>query len=291
MSDFKIGNDTLSVGFKKKGAELCSLVDLRNHREYIWQAEPAVWARHAPILFPIVGKLRMNQYKLGEATYNLPQHGFARDTDFVCLENTATKAIFRLESSEATLVNYPFHFYLDVEYELVGATLNITYKVTNKGEAEQYFSIGAHPGFNIMQGVGETLEDYRLEFEQDEITPLYQLQEGLVAGVKERKFLNRERVIEFKEGIFDDDALILTNLKSDWVALRNTAGDYNLQIGIKGFPFLGIWSKPGHPFICVEPWYGIADHTTTAGQLSEKTGIIKLEAGQTFACHYDIQVG
>lgn len=285
--EYILANDLVKVAIKRKGAELCSFTTLNGDFDYVWQAEAAVWARHAPILFPIVGKLKGNSYQYKGHTYHLPQHGFARDMDFEQRLMTTTEASFRLSSSEATRTNYPFDFHLDVSYKLEDTTLHITWQVTNTGQEEMLFSIGAHPGFNIMLNEGETLSDYYLLFEKPETLPLYALEAGLIAGVKQPAYINNSRRLDLFEGIFDLDALVFPAPRSNSITLCNKAGDYKLVVGCEDFTYLGIWSKPGEPFVCIEPWLGVADSTTSLGYLAEKPGIIALEAGGIFKhSHY-----
>ena len=79
---YSLENDKISVKIKEIGAELCSYFDKKSNREVVWQANPDYWKRHAPILFPIVGKVENNEYKIGDLKYSLSQHGFARDQVF-----------------------------------------------------------------------------------------------------------------------------------------------------------------------------------------------------------------
>ncbi len=292
--DYTLSNDHLVVGIKRKGAELCSIKQTGfsdQSFEYIWQAEPAVWARHAPILFPIVGKLRKNAYTWKEKEYYLPQHGFARDMDFDLLNQTETTAAFRLVASPASHTNYPFDFELIISYTLDGNKVLTSWEVKNQGQGPMPFSIGAHPGFNINVHEGETIEDYSITFDKPERVPSYQLEAGLVAGVAERHFLNRDTTLALTPTMFDNDAIILPGLASDLVTLSNKKGDYRLSISIDGFEYLGLWSKPGQPFICIEPWLGIADSTVGVQDISKKLGIRMLEPAATFSKTYFIQIG
>jgi galactose mutarotase-like enzyme len=286
--EYRLANEVLQVGIKRKGAELCSLKTLHGDFDYMWQAEPAVWARHAPILFPIVGKLRNNAYQHHGKEYHLPQHGFARDMDFESRQINQTEASFRLVSSDATRVNYPFDFILDVGYHLEGSKLHTSWRVENTGKDVLPFSIGAHPGFNLLLEEGQTIADYSLHFEQPETASLLGLEGGLLAGVRQAHYLDNSKLLPLSAHLFDDDALVFEGLKSRYVDLAKRDGSHLVRVSLEGFDYLGIWSKPGQPFVCIEPWCGVADSTNATGQLIEKLGLQLLPAGGVFEKQYTI---
>ena len=162
----QLNNDLLSISIKEKGAELCSLVDLETKVEHIWQADPVVWGRHAPVLFPIVGQVENNLYDVDGITYQLTQHGFARDRVFSLIQHSETLAKFELVWDQETLSKYPYQFKLFITYELRDNELIVRYEVLNEDQQEIYFSIGAHPGFSCPFYESENIEDYHLEFNE-----------------------------------------------------------------------------------------------------------------------------
>ena len=164
MPVFELQNTLLSVKVKSFGAELCSVISKETSIEYIWQADETVWARHAPNLFPIVGKLKDGEYQYQSKTYRLPQHGFARDNEFICVEHTDDYLLFELTASDKTLVNYPFHFCFQVGYKLIDNKVVTSYSVFNPDSCDLYFSVGAHPAFNCPLQKNELFEDYELVF-------------------------------------------------------------------------------------------------------------------------------
>ncbi|MES2387413.1 MAG: aldose 1-epimerase family protein [Bacteroidota bacterium] len=286
-----LSNNLLAVGVHAQGAELCSLVRHTDSREYIWQAEPIVWARHAPVLFPIVGKLRNNAYEYYGKTWYLPQHGFARDMDFKIVTESADELVFELQQTEATLNFYPFLFRLQISYKLAGNRLAIKYTVINPdSEKPLYFGIGAHPGFAAPAHADESISDYYLEFEKPETLFRQNLEAGLRLPAETVPYLDNARVIALSDEIFKDDALVFAGHESAYVRLLNKRGDYSLKIEIKDFPYLGIWAKPGAPFVCVEPWYGIADTRNASPDYTVKEGNIKLEAGREWSAEFAITV-
>lgn len=268
------------------GAELCSLRG-PDGMEYIWQADSAFWPRHSPLLFPIVGRLRSDQYSLGGRAFSMKQHGFARDMDFTAILETDGELTFRLVSSEATLRQYPFEFILDVDYRLDGASLMITYTVTNPNNSVMPFSIGAHPAFACAWEKGDIIDHYYLEFEKNETIQTALLNGGLLT--QERlSVLNDSRKLGLNGCTFDRDAIILLDHKSRAITLRRRNTERRLTVKFPSFPHLGIWSKPGAPFVCIEPWFGHTDSTEPYGDFTGKPGLVNLAPCSIFTCSYEV---
>lgn len=283
-------NTQCRVTVQEAGAELTSFRDLATDLEYIWTADPAVWPRHAPVLFPIVGKLPEGKYRYKGKTYALPQHGFARDEKFDLVDQKPNALTFALTSSEKTLAGYPFSFRLEIAYTLTGNSLETAYQVRNTGPDEMYFSIGAHPGFNCPLLPGEHFEDYYLDFEKPETVSRYLLDEGLQNGRKQPVLFGLQR-LPLRYELFEQDAIVLKDLASQKISLRTPLHGHGLDFEFRDFPYFGIWTKEaGAPFICLEPWHGIASRVGDSGELQEKEGIIRLAAGESFACSYTIRV-
>lgn len=282
-----IENDFLKANINFKGAELSSLKNKKTKVEYIWQADPIHWARHAPILFPVVGRLRDDRYILNDQTFFMSQHGFARDLEFELSSNTPTSALLLLNADMSTRITYPFKFELYLDYLLEGNELKIGYAVHNKSKEIMYFSLGAHPGFNCPLLPGEMRSDYHLEFEKKENAAIHLLENGLRRGEK-KTLLKNEDKIPITDNLFDKDALIFHQLKSEYVSICK-ADKKIVTVNFKGFPWLGIWSKQAEsPFICIEPWYGVADSIDHNKHLEQKEGIIQLNAGEDWNASYRI---
>ncbi len=288
--NYTIENEFLSAEIKTHGAELCSLKSKQDNLELIWQADKAVWGRHAPILFPIVGKLKEDSYQHEGETYQLSQHGFARDCKFAVELVRKDEIIFLLTENEETLKKFPFKFKLFVSYKLVGSGLAISYKVVNTGSEIMYFSIGAHPAFRCPIEQGKSREDCSLEFNKQETAYTHLLKNGNFNGEKEL-ILDNSSSLPLAKNTFDKDALVFKNLNSDEVFLVEN-GEKRLAFKFPDFPYLGIWSKnQDSEFICIEPWFGLADSTDSTGELSEKEGILSLESEEEFDCEYSVLVG
>jgi galactose mutarotase-like enzyme len=283
MSIITLSNSIISAQIKSLGAELCSLKDNTN-RDYIWEGNPAFWGKHSPVLFPIVGTLKNNTFYHNDKKYTLSRHGFAREKEFQLVEKTESSATFSLQSNSETLKNYPFKFELQIQYILIGTTLELTYRVINKDNTDMPFSIGAHPAFALPRD----FEDYSLAFE--EVEPLeYTLLENDLVSKQTEKIKTNSNTVPLTYELFESDALIFNTLKSNSLTIVEKENPI-LKVQFENFPNLGIWTKVGAPFICIEPWFGYSDTTESKGNLFEKEGIIVLKTDTTFQAKFSIEI-
>jgi galactose mutarotase-like enzyme len=282
-----IKNNYLSVSINHQGAEVSSIKNT-DGIEFIWQGDSLSWARQAPILFPIVGKLKDFSYTHKRSKYTLPQHGFARDKNFFLKSVSDDFVVFYLNSDVDTQAVYPFDFELMVSYGLIKNKLICEYKVTNFGTENMPFSIGAHPGFTCPIVPGEKLEDYKLLFDQKENLPRLLLENGLFND-KTEPFLQNENELMLRADLFNKDAIVIENFKSKSVSLVSQKSNHSVKVSIDGFPYLGIWAKPGAKFVCIEPWFGLADSTSSSGDIENKKGIILLEPKKEFSCSFSME--
>ncbi len=284
-------SNLLKIEINTLGAELSSIITKSDATEYLWQGDPAVWKRKAPILFPIVGGVKDNEYYIGDNRYVLSQHGFARDMEFTLKGESDQSLVYELSYTEDTIAKYPYKFALTITYELKASCLHIGYQVKNLDADTIYFSIGAHPGFNVPLEQGESLEDYYVEFDQLETVDKYELTANNTLGVTGIPFLNNETHINLTKDIFDRGAIVLLDLVSDKLSLKSKKSNRQVTMAYEGFPYMGIWGMPNNsPFICLEPWYGVADFDDTDKQYKTKRGIQTLEVGQVFTANYSITV-
>lgn len=277
-----IKNEILKVIIAEKGAELTSIVNKNTGLEYMWNADPAFWAKSSPVLFPIVGTLKSDTYYYEGKSYQLGRHGFAREKSFVVTAQTANSVTFTLVADESTLANYPFHFRFDITYQVINDTLSVTYKVTNTGNAELFFSAGGHPAFKIPLVAGTAYTDYYLQFDKKENAGRWPISKDGLIEVKPEPLLENTDRLHLSKELFLQDALVFKNLESSRVSLRSSATSHGLLFDYTGFPFLGIWAAKNADFVCIEPWCGIADSVSTDQQLIHKEGIIKLGTGDVF---------
>lgn len=275
----EIASESLRALLNPLGAELTSLRDTQG-RELMTDADPAFWTGHAPLLFPIVGRLEGDAYRVGGQTYGLPQHGFARRRDFALIEQAADRAVFRLEDDDATREVYPFAFTLDAAYTLQGATLAIEVTVTNRGDGDMPASVGFHPAFAWPLPFGRAREAHRIVFERPEPAPLVAIAPGGRIAPEARPSPLDGPVLRLDDALFAQDALVWDRLESQSVRYDGGEGT-GLEIGFAGMPRLGIWTKPGASFVCVEPWHGIADPDGFAGEIWDKPGMLRFAPGET----------
>ncbi|CAM3524309.1 aldose 1-epimerase family protein [Flavobacterium chungbukense] len=278
-----ISNSTITASIKHLGAELVSIKDNQNN-EYIWEGNPDFWGKHSPVLFPIVGTLKNNTYKIDNKEYNLPRHGFAREMEFELIEKSDNKAVFSLQSSEETLKKYPFDFELQLIYTLNENSLEIEYNVINKGTEKLPFSIGAHPAIALPA----SFEDYAFEFEKEENLKYYLLENDLISS-KTEILETENRIVPLNYELFKNDALIFKTLESKSLTILENSKPY-IKVDFKDFPSLGLWTKENAPFVCIEPWLGYSDTDENSGNLYEKEGILTLEANKNFKAKFSITI-
>lgn len=283
---YTIENEFLKVGVLQKGAELRSLVDKRNDFEWMWQADQKVWGKSSPVLFPIVGALKENKFIHNRHSYELPRHGFARDNDFQLLECSTNRLVFELVSDNKINVSYPFDFSLRIIYELIDDKLKVSYLVQNTGNKEMYFSLGAHPAFNIANTVNA---DAFIEFPRDEFLQRYYLNNNLLSIDCDMVFLNENRLF-LDKGIFHQDAWVIKSMQSKEVELKLDGLSRKLSFSFENFPFFGIWSVSDAPFVCLEPWAGLPDMYGHNFKLEDKEGIMYLNIGETWSAQWSAKL-
>jgi len=267
----------LSAEVNPLGAQLSVLRDA-DGRELLWNGDPAVWAGRAPILFPIVGTLAGGSYRLGPRTYPLPRHGFARGRQFDVVAATSSKATFRLNADEATLQLYPFRFQLDVDFALNGATLTVTSSVRNVGQEEMPASIGYHPGFRWPLPYGEPRAAHFIEFADDEGSSIRRLDANGLLSPERHPTPVSQRRLALDDALFKDDVVIFDEIRSRSVSYGAAKGP-RIRVSYPDAHYLGVWTKPGAPFICIEPWQGIADEAGFSGDFRTKLGVFTLAPG------------
>jgi galactose mutarotase-like enzyme len=271
----------LSATINPLGAQLSVLRDA-DGRDLQWQGDPAVWAGRAPLLFPIVGMLAGGQYRTGGESFALPRHGFARGRRFVVASAGPSAATFRLTADAQTLAVYPFQFELDVDFAVEDASLAVTSWIRNCGKADMPASLGYHPAFAWPLPYGENRAAHFIEFEDDEPAPIRRLDgNGLLLPQRFATPVANRRLM-LRDELFTADALIFDQLVSRSVTYGSEVGP-RIAVSFPGVPYLGIWSKPGANFICIEPWHGVTDPEGFNGELQDKPGSLIVRPGQAVA--------
>lgn len=295
---FTLENDKLLVTVARHGAELTRIYDKKADREVLWRAEPSVWDRHAPVLFPFVGKCYEGTYVHDGKEYSMTPHGFARDMDFEPLLCDMDECWFRLKDTPETYEKYPFHFEVEIGHRLEGRTIEVMWKVTNTDSGEMLFMMGGHPAFQVPEG--KNIYDFTFEFnrrgcregqftdclhylapnangyEKEELQGDLKLSEGRVPLTK--GFFDTALTYMFDEAQVSSVSLIVDG--SPYVTLE-----------CSDFPYLGIWTMEAtHPFVCLEPWYGICASDGYKGELKDRRGIISLPGWENWQKSYRIRV-
>ena len=268
----------LTAAINPMGAQLSTLRDA-NGNDLLWNGDPAVWAGRAPILFPIVGALAGGRFRVGSKTYELPRHGFARNSPFQVVAATATEATFRLSASEATRQVYPFEFQLDVSFALRGPTLSVKSAVSNPGPVPLVASVGYHPGFRWPLPYGQPREAHFIEFAQQEAPSIRRLDSAGLLSPERHSTPVAGRRLALADSLFKDDVVIFDDLRSHCLTYGAATGP-RLRMDYPDATFLGIWTKPNAaPFICIEPWHGITDVSGFSGEFADKLGAFTVAPG------------
>lgn len=285
----QIENDYLIATIAEDGAELISLKSKKNNIEYIWQGDPAFWGRHAPVLFPVVGRLKDDQYTYENQTYPMGQHGFARDSLFEVIEHGAELVSLSLKSTKESKKIYPFEFELILSYVLEEDNLIVKYQVENTGNADMYFSIGGHPAFNVPLEQELTFDDYYLSFSPKKSRTQIPLA-GPFADFEHKTLRQTNTSLDLRRELFKEDAIIFETKGVNTFTIETDEGPHSISLSFTDMPYVGVWSPYPQeaPFVCIEPWCGIADEVNTTGNLVDKKGINKLVTADIFKTQYTL---
>ncbi|MGO2722186.1 MAG: aldose 1-epimerase family protein [Lactobacillus sp.] len=285
---YTISNNMLNVVVSSHGAELQSVRGINSQMEYLWQADPAIWGHHAPVLFPIVGRLKDDSYRYQGKTYHMGQHGFVRDQGFKVVYQSAESITFSLQANAETLKQYPFNFELRVNYNLLNNLLEENFTVINQDQKELIFGIGGHPGFNVPVDAKTQKEDYYFSC-QPSVARVRIPLVGSFLDWQNRSIASTDSLITLSDHLFKKDALIfqLSGHKNR-VSLRTDESHFHVNVWTRDAPFVGIWSQ--YPktanYVCIEPWWGIADRSDSNGQLEDKHGMNRLKTGEKFTAGF-----
>lgn len=291
INDMKtISNKQLTIQVSPHGAELCSIV--ANGKEYLWQADPAFWKRHSPVLFPIVGSVWENEYRNEGIPYTLTQHGFARDMEFTLISEKEDEVRYRLVSNEETLHKYPFPFCLEIGYRIQGKKIEVMWEVKNTGDKEMYFQIGAHPAFYWPEFDASNSERGFFRFDKENGLKYILISEkGCADPSTEYSLELTDGLLPLDTHTFDKDALILENEQVRKVTLYNKEKQAYLSLHFNA-PVVGLWSPPAKnaPFVCIEPWYGRCDRAHYTGEYKDKDWMQHLQPEEIFQGGYTIEI-
>jgi galactose mutarotase-like enzyme len=270
-----IGHADLQAQISSRGAELVALRHRRS--DVLWDGDPGFWTGRSPLLFPIVGRVRDDRILVDGEAYALPQHGFARNSIFVLIETTPVSCRWALSENASTLAQYPFAFRLEVSYAIADTCLRMEATVTNTGDSVLPASFGFHPGFRWPLPGASDRDAHAITFAQNETGPVRRPVNGLLSGEAHPSPLDGHRLV-LRDALFDAGALVFDQLASRSVSYAGP-GTPEIRVDFEGLPHLGVWTKPGAGFICIEPWHGYADPQDFAGEFSGKPGLVMIAPG------------
>ena len=290
--DKLLSNRFFTAKINSFGAELVSFKKLADNCEYIWNGDKTFWTGHSPLLFPIVCALHNGEMRVEGNVYQMGNHGFARKSEFQLVEETDSKAVYKLAWSEATLAMYPFKFSLYVTYTLIDNKLHVEYRVENNDDKTMYFQIGTHPAFQCPFDSQTKFEDFHIEFESPEKLERLYLNSAnvIISGKSEPVELENDKVLPLNHEMFHEGALVFRNIHSKKVTLQSRKTDKKVVVTFDDLPYMGIWQAKNAPFICMEPWHGIADSDDFNGELKDKELIIPLKKAAVYHCSIMIEI-
>ena len=290
---YNIESDTLRAGISSTGAELVSLYDLTNARELLWQGNKAIWSGQAPVLFPLVGRLKTKGFVYEGKRYEIDIHGFARTSEFSPTRQTKNSISLTIVSSEQTHKHYPFDFEFTVRYTLDGRRLLKEHIIKNNSGTDMYYEVGGHEGYMLPLSGDEKMADYYLLFKGKNALHSFNKDDNVM-------MLNEKSTVELDNGrlflnmnFFVNDALVLDDEAGKTVELHGPKTGRLLTVSFADFKYVGIWTrymKTDTNYICVEPWSSLPDFAHLGTELTQKIGIRRLSAGQSEVLGYSIDV-
>lgn len=288
---YRIHNEQASAEIDSLGAQLKSYKNSRG-TEYLYQPQEGFWQGSAPVLFPIVGKLKGGKTIIDGKEYSMGGHGFARHIEFSIAARSEDSITFELLSSEETLKQYPFRFKFQVVFSLDGTKLTNMFKVYNAGSREMLFCVGGHPAFRCPMDEEDSFENYMVEFEQKEtVFRPFVTEDGLIDFKKTTEFLKDESEFSLTRPMFDNDAVCFTNLKSRKVKLYSKKTGNGVSMDFDGFPYFAVWTQGNRleaPFVCLEPWTSMADSPDTSGNFEDKIGMLSLRPQGEYSVSFTV---
>lgn len=288
---YTLRNSEMEVQVSSKGGELVSLRDAEQ-TEYIWIGDAKYWKRHAPQLFPCIGRLTNNQYRMDGALHEMGQHGFLRDYELMKVEESETSLHLQLQSDASTRQLYDRDWTVDIFYSLCGKTLSVKFQVRNCDTRTMRFGYGIHPGFNVPLNPALRFEDYRLDFHKASTPKQMELTERYtISGDMHDYALEEDRYLPLQHSLFDHDAIILKDMPHT-VTLGSQKDEKKVTVAFPDMPYLGIWHAPetDAPFVCIEPWSSLPSTDGVIDEFETKPDFITVEPEQTYTNNWSISI-
>ncbi len=288
---YTIKNDKIEVSVEDLGAQMRSIKDATG-KEYLWQGDENYWNGSAPNLFPYIARLTEGKYILKGRTYEMPKHGFLRNSVLKLKEKTQTKMVFSLTDSEETYKMYPYHFEIKVKYELFENELKVSYNVANKDKKVMYFGVGGHPGFQVPVEKELSFEDYFIEFAKGtDMKRVGMSEDCFVTGKDEAFPLEENRRLYLHHNLFDDDAIILKDAPSK-VVLASEKGSARIEMETSHLEYLGIWHKPASdaPYVCIEPWSSLPSKKDIIEDVEKQDNLVSLKPDGYYTGFFKVKI-
>lgn len=290
MEKLNIGSDALRVTVKLTGAEMSSILDLRDSCEHLWEGNPRYWGRQAPILFPTVGESKDGCITVNGEQYPMGRHGFARFLDFEPVGSDERSARFRLTADERTLPSYPFHFVFETTYTVNGDTITQSFTVRNTDTCPIAFQLGGHPAFAVPCGNTGVYDEHSIVLGRKGTYPRHLLTAGGLYSGEVRPFVQDSDRFALSHGLFEEDAIVFRKEGITEASLLNNRTGKRVTMRFDDFPNLGIWSVPGAGYVCIEPWIGCADDADGTNDIFLKDSAVRLNPGEELHTAFTIQV-
>lgn len=293
-----IENEFLKVDINELGAELTKVVDKETGFNYIWDANPNVWAKHAPNLFPAIGRSMNEHYLVNGKRYEMPQHGVGFFHNYEPEKVAKNIVKFTLKADEQTREYYPFDFEFTIQFELRDKAIRMIDTVKNLNDEVLSFAVGTHPAWNIPMGQNEGFTDYQLTFgpKREKLTYhefMFDNGAPLRTGkIKQLAEYDGEK-LPLNHDLFQDGLIVFDESNQlDELTLQSTKSDHGVTVRFKDFPQLCIWTQADEKasFLCLEPFYGVSDKYGKEVELMDKQGNLHMPAkeARTFVIDYEI---
>ena len=286
-----IQNDNLICTITSKGAEIRSLINKKTGEEYIWQIDPSVWGSSSPVLFPAIGNIKENKIVFDGEDYAMTKHGIIRNYEQLEFEqHDASSCSFTLTSSDETLRQYPYKFLFRVSFTLVEYRLLMTYTVTNNDTVPMHFACGGHTAYACPLDKHTALSDYVIEFPEPLGLASRTLGATGLLSSQRRCIKTTDGLLPLSDTLFNDDALIFTDITYDWVRLRKKDKKKGVIVRFTDYPNLALWSKPAADYVCIEPWLGLPDSEDESTDITKKRSYKTIAPDTTFTSTIETEI-
>jgi galactose mutarotase-like enzyme len=286
-----IENEKLICSIESNGAEIRSLKNKVTGEEYIWQIDSSIWGSSSPVLFPAIGKIKDDKIVFQGNEYAMSKHGIIRNNDLLSFkQHTVSKCSYTLKSSEETLKQYPYKFLFTVEFELVDKRLIMQYVVENRDSIPLQFACGGHTAYACPLNENLKLSDYVIEFPSLLALESSTLGDSGLLSSRKRNIESIEGILPLSDTLFNEDALIFSNLECDWVRLRKKNEKKGIVVQFKNYPHLALWSKPLADYVCIEPWLGLPDREDESIDITQKSTYKAIEPGSQFSISIESEI-